>query len=364
MVTFPASDPRRREQAVVAGDELIFRNGAVFDGRRFLPEGTCVRVSDGTITVVGLAQEVAGPGGLTGVNVVDLDGGTLLPGFTDAHVHPVYAGSQMRHCNLREGQTAQDYLDIIAAYAAAHPDAQWITGGGWSMDAFPRGLPRREPLDAVTGNRPAFLPNRDGHGAWVNTAALRLAGIDATTADPADGRIERDADGEPNGALQEGAADLVSRLLPDTSDADWDAALATAQDYLLSLGITGWQDAIIGSFDGARDNLPVYLRAAEAGRLAVNVTGALWWDRERGLDQLPELLHRREMAQANRAETDSGFRAFPRHQREDDAGRGGRDPHRGDAGAVPGRGRLYHRAHRAGFHRPGRAAPVRHGAGP
>ena len=250
----------------MAGDEIIFRNGAVFDGRMFLPEGTCVRVSDGTITAVGPAQEVAGPGGLTGVNVVDLDGGTLLPGFTDAHVHPVYAGSQMRRCNLREGQTAQDYLDIIAAYAAAHPDAGWITGGGWSMDAFPRGLPRREPLDTVTGNRPAFLPNRDGHGAWVNTAALRLAGIDATTADPADGRIERDADGEPNGALQEGAADLVSRLLPDTSDADWDAALATAQDYLLSLGITGWQDAIIGSFDGARDNLPVYLRAAEACR--------------------------------------------------------------------------------------------------
>ena len=175
----------------MAGDEIIFRNGAVFDGRRFLPEGTCVRVSGRTITAAGSAQEVAGPGGLTGVDVVDLDGGTLLPGFTDAHVHPVYAGSQMRRCNLREGQTAQDYLDIIAAYAAAHPDAEWITGGGWSMDAFPGGLPRREPLDAVTGNRPAFLPNRDGHGAWVNTAALRLAGIDAATADPADGRIER-----------------------------------------------------------------------------------------------------------------------------------------------------------------------------
>jgi len=161
----------------------------------------------------------------------------------------------------------------------------------------------------VTGNRPAFFPNRDGHGAWVNTAALRLAGIDAATPDPADGRIERDADGEPTGALQEGAADLVSRLLPDTSDADWDAALAAAQDYLLSLGITGWQDAIIGGFDGARDNLPVYLRAAEAGRLAVNVTGALWWDRERGLDQLPELLHRRETAQADEAERSRRFRA-------------------------------------------------------
>src|ERR1700749_3611544 len=132
MVTFPASDPRRREQAVVAGDELIFRNGAVFDGRRFLPEGTCVRVSGRTIIAVGPAHEDAGPGGLTGVNVMDLDGGTLLPGFTDAHVHPVYAGSQMRRCNLREGQTAQDYLDIIAAYAAGQPGDGGVTrGGGW-----------------------------------------------------------------------------------------------------------------------------------------------------------------------------------------------------------------------------------------
>src|ERR1041384_4241389 len=105
MVTFPASDPGRREQAL-AGDEIIFQNGAVFDGRMFLPEGTCVRISGGTITAVGPAHEVAGPGGLTGVNLVDLDG-----------------GSQLRRCALREGQTAQDYLDIIAAYAAAHPDA-------------------------------------------------------------------------------------------------------------------------------------------------------------------------------------------------------------------------------------------------
>ena len=118
MVTFPGIPSRRREQTVVVGDQVIFRNGTVFDGRMFLPEGTCVRVDGGTITAVGPASEVAGaggPGGLAGVNVVDLEGGTLLPGFTDAHVHPVYAGDQLRRCNLREGRTAQDYLDIIAA---------------------------------------------------------------------------------------------------------------------------------------------------------------------------------------------------------------------------------------------------------
>ena len=290
----------------ITGEEIIFQNGTIFDGRTFLPPGTCVRVRGGTITAVGPGSEVApgagggGSQGLAGVSLVDLRGGTLLPGFIDAHVHPVYAGGQLRRCDLRDGVTAADYLAIIDRYARAHPDLEWISGGGWSMDAFPGGLPSREPLDAVTGGRPAFFPNRDGHGAWVNTAALRLAGIDASTPDPADGRIERDAGGLPTGALQEGAANLVSRLLPETTDEDIDAGLAAAQDYLLSLGITGWQDAIIGSDPGERDNMSAYLRAAGAGRLLANVVGALWWERDRGLEQLPDLRHRREAGRAGR----------------------------------------------------------------
>jgi predicted amidohydrolase YtcJ len=280
------------------GEILMFRGGTVFDGGGFLAPGTCVWVRGETIIAVG--PEAGASAELRRSTPVDLAGGTLLPGFIDAHVHPVFAGDQLRRCDLRAGNTAEDYLRLIAAYAAAHPGAGWITGGGWSMEAFPGGLPTRGPLDTVTGNRPVFLPNRDGHGAWVNTAALRLAGIDASTPDPLDGRIERDATGEPTGALQEGAATLVSRLLPETSDADWDAALTAAQDYLLSLGIIGWQDAIVGSYPGVRDPLPVYLRAAEAGRLMVDVVGALWWDRDRGLEQLPELLHRRATGRAGR----------------------------------------------------------------
>jgi predicted amidohydrolase YtcJ len=281
-----------------AGELLGFRGGSVFDGSTFLPGGTCVWVRGEKIVAVG--PETGAPAELRTADPVDLAGGTLLPGFIDAHVHPVFAGDQLRRCDLRDGHTIDDYLRIVSAYAAAHPDLEWITGGGWSMDAFPRGLPRRESLDSVTGNRPAFFPNRDGHGAWVNSAALRLAGIDASTPDPPDGRIERDPDGEPTGALQEGAADLVGRLLPEASDAAWDAALAAAQDHLLSLGITGWQDAIVGGDAGVGDNLPVYVRAAQAGRLQANVVGALWWDRERGLEQLPELMHRRAIGQVGR----------------------------------------------------------------
>ena len=81
----------------------------------------------------------------------------------------------------------------IAAYLAAHPDVPWVLGSGWSMAHFPGGTPTREALDAVVRDRPALLSNSDGHGAWANSRALELAGLDASTPDPPDGRIERDA---------------------------------------------------------------------------------------------------------------------------------------------------------------------------
>jgi predicted amidohydrolase YtcJ len=168
------------------------------------------------------------------------------------------------------------------------------------MDSFPGGTPTKEPLDAVVGDRPVYLPNRDGHGAWVSSRALELAGVTAATPDPADGRIERDAAGQPTGMLQEGATRLVARLLPEVTEDDWYRALLAAQRHLLSLGLTGWQDAIIGSYLGEADPLGAYLRAASAGTLTATVTGALWWDRNRGLDQLPELLERRRIGQAGR----------------------------------------------------------------
>jgi len=276
--------------------DLLFCNGTVFDGYRFLPPGTAVRVRGSRIIALERppASQDHSPG--TGTTVVDLHGGTLLPGFIDAHVHPVYGGERMRRCDLGDGLSLAEYQDTIAAYLREHPGDGWITGGGWSMEAFPGGVPTAAELDRLVPDRPVFLPNRDGHGAWVNSAAMQLAGIDAATPDPADGRIERDEDGNPVGMLQEGAAALVSRLIPAPTEADWDAALLAGQAYLLALGITGWQDAIVGRDDGADDTLPVYLRAVRDGRLRSRVVGALWWERGRGLEQLPDLIERRRLA--------------------------------------------------------------------
>ena len=267
----------------------LFRGGTVFDGHRYVGR-TDVLVDVGRVVAVGE--------GLSGDEVVDV--AFVAPGFTDAHVHPIQGGLERLRCDLSGHDTKADYLAAIRRYADEHPDAEWILGGGWAMPAFPGGTPLAADLDAVLPDRPAFLPNRDHHGAWVNSRALEIAGIDATTPDPPDGRIERDADGRPSGTLHEGATALVSRHLPRTTGAEYRAALRAGQAYLHSLGITSWQDAIVGSYSGIDDPGATYTEAAASGELTAYVVGALWWDRRQGVEQVADLVGRREALTAGR----------------------------------------------------------------
>ncbi|HEX2316381.1 MAG TPA: amidohydrolase [Thermomonospora sp.] len=278
-----------------AAPDLLFLGGRVFTADPARPYAQALAVRDGRVAAVGPEADLARTRGPR-TEIVDLAGGLVLPGFVDAHVHPIKGGMERARCNLAELTGLDAYLERIAAYAAAHPDRPWIQGGGWSMATFPGGLPRREVLDRVCPDRPAYLINSDHHGAWVNTRALELAGIDAATPDPADGRIERDPDGTPTGMLHEGAMDLVGRIMPRAEPAEYAAALLDAQRYLFSHGITGWQDAIVGPYAGYDDLLPTYLDAARSGALKARVTGALWWDRARGAEQIEDLEARRAAA--------------------------------------------------------------------
>jgi predicted amidohydrolase YtcJ len=138
------------------------------------------------------------------------------------------------------------------------------------MAAFEGGTPRREDLDRIVPDRPVFLTNRDGHGAWVNSKALEMAGVTADTPDPSDGRIERDEDGSPSGTLHEGAMDLVTRLLPDDTPAELEEALRLGQRHLHGFGITAWQDAIVephaGSAPMSRSRTAASSRLGSSGR--------------------------------------------------------------------------------------------------
>ena len=277
----------------MTGRVLVFRNGGVFDGHAHRT-GAAVVVADGRVRAV-VRQEEAASYVDTGERVeeVDLAGALVLPGFQDAHVHPVQGGVERMRCDLTELATRSEYLDAIAGYAVAHPELPWVVGSGWTLSEFGTSGPTADELSAVVPDRPAMLLNRDHHGAWVNHRALEIAGVHAGTPDPGDGRVQRDAAGGPTGMLHEGAMTLVSRHLPETSAEEYYRGLLAAQAHLHSFGVTAWQDAILGDYAGVADASPAYLRAVDAGELTARVRGALWWQRDRGTEQVLELVERR-----------------------------------------------------------------------
>jgi predicted amidohydrolase YtcJ len=283
----------------VTAPDLLFTGGKIFTGAADRPciSGSAA-VSEGRICAVSetSGRELAG----ASTTVVDLDGGLLVPGFQDAHVHPVQAGCERLTCDLSPFDNQSDYLAAVASYAATCAPDEWVTGGGWMLAAFPSGRPSVDGLDRVVPDRPVFLLNRDHHGAWVNSVALQQAGLRASTPDPADGRIERDPAGRPTGLLHEGAMDLVGRLAPRPSLSDQIAGLIEAQRYLHSVGITAWQDAILGTYANITDASAAYLACLDAGTLTAKVVGALWWDRARGAEQIPELVERRALLTGGR----------------------------------------------------------------
>jgi len=191
---------------------------------------------DGRILAVGeAARSAAGRRG----RVVRLSG-RAWPGLIDAHVH--LEGLADRHLTL--DLTGVPSLDAalarISSWAERLPPDAWVVGAGWYNDAWPdRAFPTRAQLDKAAGGRPAFLRRKDGHSAWVSSAALKLAGIDRATEDPPGGGIDRDHRGEPAGILRETAMHLVAALVPHPNEADLDDAMARVLGELAALGLTG-----------------------------------------------------------------------------------------------------------------------------
>ncbi|MFT4233325.1 MAG: amidohydrolase [Leucobacter sp.] len=248
-----------------------------------------VRIADDRIAeVIPMAELRSAPG-----EVFDAAGRSVLPGFTDAHVHLVESGIELARCDLSSSTSRAHALRLVEAYCARSAGEPWIVGRGWSLDHFSDTGTMLAELDRLTGERPAYLSNKDGHSAWVNSAALRLAGIAAGTPDPAGGRIERGADGEPIGLLHEGAMLLVADLIPPLDDETRFRGLLAGQRHFFSLGITGWQEAIVGDFVPTTDVERCYRRAIDSGALLGQVTGNLWLPRADPAGAVEQLIERR-----------------------------------------------------------------------
>jgi predicted amidohydrolase YtcJ len=261
--------------------------------------GTGAVIEAGTMMIHGgrIIEVVAGPppAGSPASEVIELPGHTIVPAFQDAHCHPGHGGMRHLSCDLAAADSRPACVAAVAAYALANPDESWIVGGGWRMPHFPGGTPTREDLDRVVPDRPVFLVNADAHGAWVNSRALQVAGITAATADPVDGRIERDPDGSPTGTLHEGAMELVRRHIPAPGPQRQIAAHRAGQRHLHALGITAWSDAWVTPVE-----LAAYQALADADALTARVTAALWWERDRGLEQIDDLVAQRDATRGER----------------------------------------------------------------
>ncbi|WP_247828366.1 amidohydrolase [Arthrobacter antioxidans] len=289
---------------LVVHPDLVLVNGRVFDGRSLHPTATAVAVTGGTVSAVGTdAEALAAAGPRT--DVVDLRGRLLTPGFTDAHAHTFMGGIEALACNLADHRGAAGVQRAVAAYADATDGQDWITGAGWYKGDYDGGFPDARVLDAVAPHRPVYLINRDHHSAWVNTAALGRAGIDGRTPDPPDGRIGRRADGSASGILHEGAMALVARLLPPITRAAVEAGILHGQRHLHALGVTGWQEAIIGEYAGYPDAAPAYRSLAASGRLTGRATGALWVPRGLTVQDVPDLI--KDFSERRRVNAEAGF---------------------------------------------------------
>ena len=278
--------------------DLAFVGGGVYTVDAIRPWAEAVAVRDGRILAVGTDRDIRERCGAR-TEVVELGGRMLLPAFQDAHVHASAGGlNRATRVDLSESHALEDYGRIVRSYADRAPGAPWILGAGWSMDVFPGGVPTREQLDAIVRDRPVFLLNRDHHGAWANSRALELAGVDRSTPDPADGRIERTRAGEPVGTVQEGAMNLVERVIPPVDQEDRERGVLAAQEYLHGLGITAWQEAIVGSsYAGVPDCFEAYRSVDGKGALTGRVVASLWLRRGASLDeQIDGFRERRALA--------------------------------------------------------------------
>ena len=275
----------------VPGADIIFTGGAVYKVTDSDPWATTVAVTNNRITYVGNDTDIKS---LIGPNtrVVNLDGKMLMPGFQDAHVHPVDSGMTFNQCAVFDLPQLDDLLDAIKKCVDERPDADWIVGAGWYVSTFaPTGIPNKQMLDAIAPNTPITLLSNAAHSVWANSAAIERAGITADTKDPEGGKIDRDPiTGEPSGSFQESAMPLIQNFEPTITLKERIEGLAYAQQLFHSFGITGVHDSYVEvSRETAYSNMEAYTAFEDLGSLKMHVVAAMLYDPSLPLEPQIEL---------------------------------------------------------------------------
>jgi predicted amidohydrolase YtcJ len=223
-------------------------------------------ISGGKIAALGsdaAIQKLVGPK----TKVIDLKGRAATPGLIDTHAHILSTGlGELNQIPLAGARSVEDMVAAVKARVATTPKGQWVTGVGWDEGKFADGrYPTAAELDAVSPDNPVWLENTTGHYGVANGLALKLAGVTASTATPTAGTIEKLPDGRPAGVMKETAQELITRLIPEPTVEQRQAALSHMIARLHAEGMTGFKDPSIG-----REDWEAYLGLAKAGNFPIN----------------------------------------------------------------------------------------------
>lgn len=289
----------------------IITNASVYTGEGETAEAVVVK--DGVIEYVGDAEGAAEYDD-GDIETIDANGGSVLPGMVDGHMHPAMSAVQYYfEIGLQEVFSVEDYVATVKAFVEEHPDNEVYAGSGFMRSMFDSVGPTKEMLDEVCPDKPVILQAADGHSYWVNSKALELAGITKDTEDPANGIIVKDKEtGEPTGYLKESAMNLVEDIKPEYTVEQYKEAIAWLQEYFNSLGVTTIYDGMVPITE--ENYWTAYEEMAEAGELTVKVRGAWHLAPEMGTEEELLALVDQAMEQSEGFTTDYfqviGFKFF------------------------------------------------------
>ena len=216
-----------------SGTRTLYRNGRIWTGTKGVPWTDALAIGGDRIVALGQSALTSGA-----ARIVDLKGALVVPGFIDNHTHMTIGALALSQVNLFEVKTREAFIEAVGAAVGKVKPGKWLEGFGWDAERWGGELPTRQWVDAVTGDTPISLSRSDGHTKFLNSAALKLAGIDRNTPNPAGGTILRDANGEATGILRDNALDLVDRIVPKPGNTEIDAAVRLAISQALSRGVT------------------------------------------------------------------------------------------------------------------------------
>jgi hypothetical protein len=237
--------------------DLIITNAIIWTANDAQPEAQAMAIVNDTIAAIGSAEEIENwRGGQT--KVIDAAGQFITPGFIDAHVHFLTGGMGLASVQLRDAKTPAEFIQRIKAFAATIPAGTWIEGGAWDHENWGGHFPEASWIDSVTPNHPVFVIRLDGHMGLANTAAMRAAGVDASTPAVSGGSIVRHASKQPTGIFKDNAMDLIFKSVPPPSPEIEDKALKAAMEYVASNGVTTIHN--MGDYGGKKD-IDIFQRA-------------------------------------------------------------------------------------------------------